>query len=167
MTLEEFFNWLSAHPFWIMAFFVFLPLTAFLAWKMGAGEARQKPWIQMYAILIYLTCIPGIFSITLSLYLFLFENVSILQTNIFTQVLPVVSMFATLFLIQKNIAFENIPGFEKLSGLIFLIAAILVILWIVDRTRIWMIMRLPIYLAFLIFAGLLILGRIGWSKLSR
>ena len=167
MTLGDFFEWLSTHPFWILSFFIFLPLTAFLAWQIGKGQGQESPWRQMYAILIYLVCIPGIFSITLSLYFFLFEHNSILETNIYTQVIPVLSMILTLFFINKNIAFDDIPGFEKLSGLIFLIAAVLVLMWIVDRTRIWMIMRLPIYLAFLVFAALLIIGRMGWSKLNR
>jgi hypothetical protein len=166
MTLGDFFDWLSTHPFWILSFFIFLPLTAFLAWQFGKGQGHLSPWKQFYAVLIYLVCIPGIFSVTLSLYLFLFENISILETNIFTQVIPVLSMIATLLFIQKNIDFDDIPGFEKLSGLIFLIGVVLVLLWIVDRTRIWMIMRLPIFLAFGVLAALLIVGRIGWKRIT-
>ncbi len=166
MTLQEFFNLLSDHPFWIVSYFLLIPFTAYLAGRMGKGEGHLEPWTYLYSTLIYLVCIPGIFAVTLSLYLFLFENRSILKTDLYTQVLPVLSMIATLWLIRKNVDLKNIPGFDKITGLIMMIFALLAIFWVLDRTRIWVISRLPFWQGILIFVGFLLVFRWGWGKIS-
>ena len=118
----------------------------------------------MYTVLVYLTSIPGIFAITLSVYLFIFERQSILETNIFTQIVPIISMVVTLWLIRRNVSFEEIPGFDKLGGLIMIIAAIIIILWIIEKTHIFAITIIPFYFFVILFIVLLILIRFGWQK---
>jgi hypothetical protein len=75
-------------------------------------------------ILVYAVCIPGVFAVTLNIYLFLFERQSVWQANIILQFLPVISMGITLMLIKSKIPFSLIPGFGKISGFLTLIAAI-------------------------------------------
>ncbi|NNE28132.1 MAG: hypothetical protein HKN16_00745, partial [Saprospiraceae bacterium] len=99
MTLQDFFNHLSENPFYLLAYFLLIPLTAFLAGWLGKGEGEMKPWCYLYAVLIYLICIPGVFAITLNVYLFLFERQPIFRTDVYTQILPVLSMIATLLII--------------------------------------------------------------------
>ncbi len=60
MTLSEFFNLLAAHPAWIVAYFVLVPFTAFLAGVLGKGEGHLDPWKHLYSVLVYLSCVPGI-----------------------------------------------------------------------------------------------------------
>ena len=74
MTLQEFFDACAQQPAIPIFFFTALPLTAFLAGVFGKGEGHISPWKYLYTGLIYLAFIPGIFSITLSIYLFLFER---------------------------------------------------------------------------------------------
>ena len=164
MTLQDLFDYLSANPFFIFAYFLGIPLTALIAGWLGKGEGHISPWKYLYACLIYLICVPGIFAITLNDYLFLFESGSILQTNLITQILPIASMILTLWLIRRNVDLDNIPGFDKLSGLVMMIVAALAIMWFIDRTRIYMISFLPIQTVLLIFAGLLLMIRLGWSR---
>ncbi len=165
MTLEEFFVLLSDKPVLILAYFSLIPLAAFIAGLLGKGEGNQSPWKYLYATLIYLVCIPGIFAVTLNIYLFLFEKQSIFQANVFTQILPVLSMIATLLLIRNNTNLEQIPGFGKLSGLVMMIATILGMGWIMDKTRLFVFSYLPFQYVFLIFIGMLLVLRLGWSKL--
>ncbi len=165
MTLKAFFELLAANPFLILAFFILIPVTAALAMIMGKNEGHLSPWKYLYSTLIYLVCIPGIFSITLSIYVFLFEKRSIFDTDIYTQILPIVSMIATLLLIQKNVRLERIPGFGKMSGLLMMITAALTVMWIVDKTRILVFSYLPFQYVLLIFAGLMLIFRLGFSQM--
>ena len=166
MTLQEFFDLLVANPFWILCYFLMIPFTAFLAGRMGKGEGHLEPWTYLYSVLIYLVCIPGIFAVTLSVYLFIFERRSIFQTDMYTQVLPIFSMILTLWLIRKNVDLRLIPGFDKLTGLITMIFALFAIFWVLDKTRIWVVSFLPFWQGILIFVGILLVLRYGWSKMT-
>ncbi len=166
MTLQELFALLSENHRYVLFFFLAIPLAALLAGWLGRGEGHLSPWRYAYAAMIYLTSVPGLFAVTLSVYLFLFERRSILDLDIFSQVLPVVSMIATILIIRRNVDLDDVPGFDKLSGLIMMISAALVIMWIVDRTRIWAITFVRFEFVILIFVGLLLLIRFGWSRLT-
>ncbi len=167
MTLQEFFNFIVANPFWIVSYFLLIPFTALLAGILGKGEGEIEPWKYLYSTLIYMVCVPGIFAIFLSLYVFIFERRSIFQTEIFTQVLPVVSMFATLLLIRRNVSLDLVPGFGKITGLFMMITAAFAFFWVLDKTHLIVISYLPLWQGLLIFVALLLLMRWGWGRLAK
>ncbi len=167
MTLREFFELLAQNPSILIFFFIACPLTAFLASWLGKGEGHITPWKYLYSVLVYLICIPGIFAVTLNIYLFLFERQSIFDSDIWTQILPIFSMVATLLLIRKNVTFDQVPGFGKLHGLMLMIMVILILMFLLDRTHIFVITIVPFYQAFLFFLALLAIGMIGWWKMKK
>lgn len=144
-----------------------VPLTALLALWLGKGEGHQSPWKFLYSALVYLTCIPGIFALTLSLYLFLFERRSIMDTNIYTQILPVLSMVATLWLIKRNVSLDFIPGFGKLSGLLMVLFALIVLLWVLDRMRIFAITFIPFIWVVVFMLVIILVAIIGIRRISK
>ena len=164
MTLRELFLLLAEHPEYIIFYFAIIPVMAFFAGILGKGEGHLSPWRYLYSTLIYFVCVPGIFSITLSVYNFLFERRSIMDADVFAQVLPMISMVVTLLIIRRNVNLDYIPGFDKLSGLVTVITAALIIMWFVDRTRIIVFSYLPFQYVILIFIGLLLVVRYGWKK---
>jgi len=165
MTLKDFFELIGNNPFPILAYFLLIPITALIASFLGKGEGHLSPWKYLYSTLIYMVCVPGILAITLSVSFFLFENHSVLETDIYTQILPVISMVATLLLIRKNVELERIPGFGKMSGLIMMILTTLFVMWILDKTRIFVFSSIPFQYVILMFIGLLLIFRIGWSQI--
>ncbi len=165
MTLRDFFSLIGANPSYIIFYFAIIPFAALLAGLLSKGEGHLSPWRFLYSILIYAVCIPGIFAVTLSIYYFLFEKRSILDTDVYIQLLPIVSMVLTLLIIKRNVDFDYIPGFDKLSGLMTMIAATLAIMWFVDRTHIVAITYLRFEIVLLIFGVLLLLIRFGWSRI--
>ena len=165
MTLQAFFDLLANNPVLILGYFLLLPFTAMLAGFMGKGEGHLSPWKYLYATLIYLVAIPGIFAITLNVYFFLFERRSILSTDIYTQILPILSMVLTFWLIGRNVELKQVPGFGKLSGLLFIIAAALMLMWVFDRLRILVFTMMPFYYVLILFAGLLLLLWYGWYQM--
>ncbi len=136
MTLQELFDYFADHPKIMLGFFILIPVLALVAGALDKDQGHYLPWNYIYAVLIYLVAIPGIFAITLNIYMFLFEKRNIMATDIYTQVAPIVSMFITLWIIRKNVILEYIPGFDRLSGLMMLIAAALAIMWLVDRFKV-------------------------------
>ena len=73
MTLREFFQLLADNHLYVIFFFTIIPFAAWLAGLLGKGEGHLAPWKFLYSTLIYLVCVPGIFAVSLDVYLFLFE----------------------------------------------------------------------------------------------
>ncbi len=156
---------LGENGIYVVFYFLLIPFAALIAGWLGKGEGHISPWKYLYSALIYGVCIPGIFAVTLSVYLFLFERISIFDTNVYTQILPVFSMLGTLFIIRQNTNFDHIPGFGKISGLVMMIAATIIIMWFVDKTHIIVFSYLPVSTLLLIFLALLFVIRWGWKTL--
>lgn len=167
MTLRDFFDATSAQPIYIVFYFTMIVLVALLTGWLAKDEGEDSPWKYLYSALLYLVCVPGIFAISLQIYLFLFERRSIFDMNILLEVLPVISMIATILIVRKNVNIDRIPGFDKLSGLVMMICAALAIMWFIDRTRIVVFSYMPFQTVLLIFAGLMLVIRLGWSRMIK
>ena len=165
MTLGEFFEAVSDNPVIILFYFVAIPLTAVLAGVLGKGEGHLSPWKYLYSTLIYMVSIPGIFAITLNIYLFLFEKRSIMDANIYTQILPILVMIITLWIIRKSLSFDEIPGFDKLSGLMTVIVAALTLMWILEKTHIIAFTFMPFHYVLIMLAALFVLVRFGLKRM--
>ncbi len=165
MTLSQLFDLLAKNPAIVLFFFGAIILTAILAGIFSKDESHESPWTYLYSTLIYLVCIPGIFAITLNVYTFFFEKRSIYEMNIYAHFLPIIAMIATLMIIRNTIDFSYIPGFNKLSALMLIITIIMILLWILDRTHIFIISFMPFQYALIILAGLLIFLRLAFKRL--
>jgi phosphoglycerol transferase MdoB-like AlkP superfamily enzyme len=167
MTLRDFFEAASAQPVYIVFFFVMIIVVALLTGVLAKGEGEESPWKYLYSTILYLVCVPGIFAITLQIYLFLFERRSVFDMNLLLEILPIFSMVATILIVRRNVDMDRIPGFDKLSGLVMMIFSALAIMWFIDKTRIIIFSYMPIQTVLLIFAGLLLAIRLGWSRLIK
>jgi hypothetical protein len=165
MTLGEFFALIGSNPTLLFLYFGLLPLFALLTNIMGKGEGNTAPWNYLYSTLVFLACIPGILAVTLDVYFFLFERGRILDTNIYTQILPIISMVATLLIVRQNADFAYIPGFDKLSALMSIIACVMICMIIIDKTRFIVFTNLPFQYVILAFFVLYIVIRMSWSKI--
>lgn len=167
MTLRDFFEAASVQPVYIIFYFVMIVIVALLTGWLAKGEGEDSPWKYLYSALLYMVAVPGILAIGLGVYLFLFERRSIFDMNVLLEVVPVISMIATFLIVRKNVNIDRVPGFDKLSGLVMMISAALAIMWFVDRVRIVIFSSMPIQYLLFIFVGLLLLIRIGWSRLIK
>ena len=169
MTLQDFFDLLGENNngFYVLSFFVLIPVTALIAGFMGKNEGHLSPWKYLYTTLIYLVCVPGIFAITLNVYKFLFERGSIMELNIYTQILPIISMIITFLIIRNNVSLDRVPGFGKLSGMVTMIVVLFAIMWFLEKTRIIIFSYMKIESFLFLLIALLIVFRYGWSKMMR
>lgn len=74
-------------------------------------------------------------------------------------------MLLCIWLVQRNVEFDEIPGFEKLSGLVLIIGALITLMWIFDRTHIIAITFVPFYWVLIIFLLVLFIVLLGWKKM--
>lgn len=162
MTLKDYFTYAAANPHWFVFFFIIIPIIAFLIAWVAKGIGNDSPWKYIYSAIIYLICIPGIFSISLDIYLFLFERQSVFEANLVMQVLPIISMISTLQIIKYNVDLDLIPGFQKISGLVMLIFFTICLMWFIDRTHIYAIAFLSFGQVVLVFIVLFLLVKYGW-----
>ena len=165
MTFRDLFDYAAAQPGVVALFLLAVPLLAFLVnlWA-GTTDAEIWRWRYVYAALIYAACIPGIFALTLNIYLFLFERQSLWTMNLSLQVLPIVTIIGALMFIKRKMPFKYIPGFGRLSGFMTLIASLIGILWFVDRLKLVAFTYVPFSYIVIGFVALLIIIRFAWSR---
>jgi len=84
--------------------------------------------------LIYLSCIPGMFSAVLTAYSLFFLRADLLRVNFLVYILPIISMIATLKIIKRKNSFDDIPGFDRIMGLMLMMGVSFVIAFLLHRT---------------------------------
>lgn len=166
MTLLELFELLGDNPAIIIGYFLLVPFTALLAYLLGKDEGHLSPWKYLYSVLVYLVSIPGLFAVILNIYLFLFERRPILETDVYSQILPIFSMVGTLLLIKANVDLDKVPGFDKLTAFLMIVSIVMCLMWILDRTHIIAITFIPFYYVILILLAMVAMIRLAWKKMA-
>lgn len=161
MTLQQLFNHIADNPMVVIVFFIMLPLAALAVNALTSKSDDLDIWKYVYSAMVFMASIPGIFAITLIAYSFIFLRQSLLQVNLIVYFLPIVSMVATLFIINQRVLLKNIPGFRKITGLLMLIFVTFVAMFIIDRTRIFVLVSASIWQIVMLFIGLFMVFRLG------
>lgn len=166
MTLGDLFSFLTDHPEILVWFFGSLPLLAGLTGWIVGEDRHQPPWSWWFSGLLYAAVVPGMFAIILNLYRWLFERQPVMETNLLTQILPVLSMVVTLYILHQFVPLRSVRGYGRIMGFIMMVSTVLILMWVLDRTRILVLTWLPFYYAFIILVLLLIVFRIGWKRMA-
>lgn len=168
MTLLDVFNAVSGQPVVLLVFLIALPIGAFFVNKWSGTTADGiYSWRYVYTSLIYISCILGVFTVTLDIYLLVFERQSLLDVNLPLQVLPILTSVTTLMVIQSKIPFQYIPGFGRLPDFVTIIAILISALWFIDRASIYPVSYVPFFYIIVGFGATLIAVRYAWSRLFR
>jgi len=135
MSARELLDLAGRHPAALLALGLLPPIAALvLGWIHGRGGGAGSPWRYIYALLVYASCVPGVGAAVVTAYTLFFTRENLLDKNLLVYGLPIVSMALTLGLIRKNVAFDDVPGFDRLSGLLTLIAVTFVVLLAIRKT---------------------------------
>jgi hypothetical protein len=164
MTLNDLFQFLSENPVYTVGYLVAIPIFAGILGILADDKSGKDPWRYIYMLILYMISIPGIFAITLLIYTFMFEQRSIYDIDLITHFLPIVSMVVTVLVTKRYVNLDDIPGFDKLTGMIMMITVVLILLWILDKTRIIVFTYLPFIYVILILVALLFIFRLGLKK---
>ena len=137
MSVQDLLDNLAAYPIWIMGFMLLPPL---LSWILVdyADNTRPRYWLDyVLSVLVYIVGVPGVVSAVLVGYGLFFIRQNLLEVNALLYFLPIVSMAATFALIGRKVDFDRLPGFQRLSGLMMLIALTFVVVLLVFKLRIF------------------------------
>src|SRR5438552_10437787 len=131
------------------------------------GRGGAGPWKYLYAVVVYLACVPGMFAGVITAYTQFFSRENLLDTSLLVYFLPMVSMIVTLVLIRKNVAFDQVPGFDRLSGLMVMVGCSFAIALAIQKTKIWIVFGGSIERLFILAAGIFALLKWGAYMLFR
>lgn len=162
MTINDLIKLANGHLLALVLFFVAPPVIAWLCGVMhGRGNGGNTPWKYIYSVLVYLVCIPGLLASVLTGYELFFQRADLLNVDIAVYFLPILSMIVTLIFIHKMVNFDNVPGFDRISGLMVMIGCSFAIALIIDKTRIWLLFHGPILMLLAFAAGIFALLKWG------
>jgi len=168
MTINDLINLASGHLLALVLFFVAPAVIAWLCGVMhGRGNGGNAPWKYVYSVLVYLVCIPGLLASVLTAYQLFFQHADLMKVNIAVYFLPILSMIVTLIFIHKTVNFENVPGFDRISGLMVMIGCSFLIALIIDKMRILLLFHGPIVMLLAFAAGVFALLKWGTYALFR
>ena len=168
MTINDLIKLANGHVLALALFFLAPPVMAWLCGVMhGRGNGGNAPWKYIYSVLVYLVCIPGLLASVLTGYQLFFQRGDLLNVNIVVYFLPIISMIVTLILIHKTVNFDNVPGFDRISGLMVMIGCSFAIALIIDKTRILLLFHGPIMMLLAFAAGIFALLKWGTYMLFR
>ncbi|UCH97184.1 MAG: hypothetical protein JSV88_10130 [Candidatus Aminicenantes bacterium] len=135
MTIQDLINRLSEFQLGLLIVFCAIPFVAFLGGLIqGNKKCKESKTRYLYSVLIYLSCIPGMFSVVLTAYSLFFLKANLLKVNLLIYILPIISMVATLAIIKRKNSFDDIPGFERILGLMLMIGISFAVAFVIHRT---------------------------------
>jgi hypothetical protein len=168
MTTRDLIQWAGQHAVVLFLGFVAPPVLAWLAGRWhGKERGKLAPWKYLYAVLVYLVCVPGMFAGVITAYTLFFSRENLLDANLLVYFLPIASMIATLVFIRKNVSFNEVPGFDRLSGLMVMVGCSFVLALVIQKTNVWVFFGGSIEKLFLLAAGIFALLKWGTAMLFR
>ncbi len=116
---------------------ILLPL---ISW--GGGIVLKKvsklTASRFLSVLVYLAVLPGTCCILVMAYLILIARVNVLKdVDLIICAGPIFCMMVTLWAVSKVMSFDEIPGFDRLSGLITVSSVSFMLLFILSRLHIF------------------------------
>ncbi|CAG0968228.1 hypothetical protein GPROT1_01344 [Gammaproteobacteria bacterium] len=153
MNLQELFTQIDKHPLPVLAYFIGLPLLAWAAghWY-GGGPLYKSPLRWLYSAILYGVCVPGMVAAVV-----VADNLAqgrLLQVGVFSQLLPMLSMLVSFGLIRQQANPADIPGFRRVTGFVVLLTLTALALFLLMRTRIWVLFGGGIGTLLVLMAGL-------------
>ena len=168
MTLTELFSYASQKPYiyGVLGVLIGAPVLALILPLIhGKRRGEETPFRHIYSAIIYLVCIPGIMAGVMTAYMLFISRQDLMAVNALTSILPIVSMIATLMFIGNKVRLDQIPGFERLSGLITVLVVTFVLVLLIEKTRIWVVFFGSIGWLIALVVGLFVLLRWGGGRM--
>ena len=136
-------------------------LTALIGVLHGRGNGGRPPWRHLYAVLVYAACAPGIFAAVTVVYALLFSGDNLLDLNAATYLAPIAAMVLTLGIMRRNVRFDEVPGFGRITGLMTMIGAVFAIALILKSLRVWLFFSASLVWFFVLVVALFVLVKWG------
>lgn len=166
MTIQDTIDWFSANQYVTLGYFIgLLLLTLLLVSIVNQNNFAQIKYL--LSIIVYAVTIPGMLASILILYSFFILNVSLLNVSIVAYFVPVIAMILTLIIMNKRVPMRKIPGFDRLSGLMIMICVAFSIVFVLQKTYFGIFFIGGFLQLLVVFAVLLIIIKVAWTRISK
>lgn len=139
-TTREFLTTLSQSAY-IWPMLLGVPAVATLVSMISGRVHERSPWRFVYSVLVYAACVPGIFSAVLMAYMVGFARENILDAPLATTIGPVIAMIVTLGMLSRRAHFRDLPGFDRLGGLMLTLAMTAIFGLLIAKTHFMVMFR--------------------------
>lgn len=167
MTLNEALSQLSSYTKETAIYFAILILIAVVFSYLYKPHQRTNYVSYILSTIIYLVSIPGLFSLTLFFYSLLIIKNNLLDLDIVIYYLPIAAMISVFFIIARKADFKDLPGFDRLWGLMLMLFSVYAFIFILFHMRIHIIFFGSLSSLFALGAGLFVLIKIGVWKMKK
>ncbi|TBR21095.1 hypothetical protein EPO15_11115 [bacterium] len=155
MTVRELIEAGATHPGMLEGALASIPGAAFLlGMAHPAGEGGRDPWRRAYTVLVYAATVPGMFSTALVAYALFITRENLLDVSIPVYFAPIVQMLVSLVVMSRNVDFDEVPGFDKIWGLMGLLGVTFTAVLFIQKTSILLIFH-GSFTALALLAGVL------------
>ena len=166
MTIQELIDLAAKNQNVVLLSFAVAPvLTILVRVFHSRGRGAFSPHKYIYSFITYLAVIPGIIASVLLAYALFFTRTNLLEVNAVIYFLPIVSMIVTLFIISRIVSFNQLPGFDRLRGLMFMIAVSFAAVLFIQKMRIWVMFHGSLLWLILLGVGIFVVLKLGAHKL--
>lgn len=148
----------------LIVFLVLPVITFLLGWLLHQNSKKASGWC--LAILTHIAVLPGICMSMVVVYLMFFSRENLLAR--YDAVLffgPIICMVATLIAARKVQPFDEIPGLDRLSGLMLTAGAAFFIVFVFSRLRFGIFFFMGPWALLGVFLVLFITFKVGLRKI--
>jgi hypothetical protein len=132
-----------------------------LGWLHPRGAGKRSPYKYGYSLAVYVACTFGVLALLLDSYTLLFTRENLLDTNALVTIAPVVAMVLALGLVSRQVKFHELPGFGRLSGLLMMLAASFVGVFVLSKTHFAVLFHGSVWTLLMIAAALFAALKLG------
>lgn len=167
MSIQDLINWLNHNSLFVLGYFTIILALSLIGLLIFRGKSVNLFTRYCYSLLVYAVAIPGIFSLMLTLYSFLFLRQNLLQLDLIVYTVPIIASLITLSIINKTIKMTYIPGFQRLSGLFTLIIIVTFVAYFLQKMFFGILIIGSLKTFLLLFVVLLVIAQIAMNKIKK
>lgn len=166
MSVNQLLQYLAQYQWQFAAVLIGIPLFCLLLNLTQQKAAERKPVHYVYSGAIFATAIPGLLASIIVFYSMFFIKANMLDTNVVLYFLPIISMIATIAIVGRRVGFDLLPGFQRLSGLMILLAIVCLVVFFLYRLRFIIGFFASVEQLLLVGAALYVIAKIGLARLK-
>jgi hypothetical protein len=147
MTINDLGPLSQQYALFILLYFLIPPLLVFGLGRLHKNRfaGAKPPYSYLYATGLYMVSFPGIMAVSLTAYSLLIVRSDLRNAPILLYFVPIFSMGATWIFAKRQVDLDDIPGFDRFTAFMMLIALCFFIAFVLNR----------------LFFGFFIFGRLG------
>ncbi len=166
MTLQDLLDWFGQHQYWVLGYFLgLLVLTILITLILNKKNINSLKYVM--SAIVYGVAVPGILATILVLYSLFILRTSLLQVSVIAYFVPILAAILTLFILNKKVHMNQIPGFKRLSALLLMILISFAIVFVLQKMYFGVFFIGGFGQLILVFAVVLIVLKFAWARFTK